>query len=615
MSFQFDLDDALKNSVVCQKRTGKYKQFTLVQGSRIVKGPYTEDRLSRLMARSVQLKKWKVPLIVHPNSEVLTSAVGPFVTYPNLAEGYPVESDPHTESFSSYSYRVLRRSGLIKLGDALKEKTTQGEIPWILEQMEDMLMALITIYLLDVGDTGLYNMLVDIPKRRIYLIDYDEVRGVDRINGETELFYFSRPPAKKIVDLWLPVARRVYSKVIQRLRLITEPEYAGAITEIMTKLSGWVSSSDGESSDKPGPHLIVIPQPEQPGNMGKMKFGGMFGGTLTYSGYPLDVIKSAVQKYIRRGQVEKAVISAVEMYRLVEVGGRAVQTNLFNRLAIIAGEDIGPANLPLVLAVLTTLDQDKRDIVEMIAMVHLLAGSEKTRIGSHLWRTYAVPEGVALARTKGVTVDTALSESDLGYLSDITSGKRKSPVAWKPSDPLEIQPYAEIFAKRLSEKDPNAVTWAAFFLEASKDKKVAPRGRRTKPIVILWEILEPLLGGPKEGHDLLRKFSMDLTEYRPFLMTAIAYVLFEPSRERHSLAEEIARIQETAAIWRASPALPQIRSGDYELTIDDFVIDKHTAAGSRQGKSRKEFVEEGALVVPNSSIYDLPVYAEIYRSS
>src|SRR6516162_10560953 len=85
------------------------------------------------------------------------------------------------------------------------------------------------------------------------------------------------------------------------------------------------------------------------GVKGKMQYGGYMGENTTFSGYAIDVVKSAMQKYIRRNMVEKALISMIELYRMPEVDGdaKSIQSNMFNRLAVIAAEDIGPSNVKL----------------------------------------------------------------------------------------------------------------------------------------------------------------------------------------------------------------------------------------------------------------------------
>src|SRR5438105_4031363 len=91
--------------------------------------------------------------------------------------------------------------------------------------------------------------------------------------------------------------------------------------------------------------------------IGKMKVGGPFGGSVTYNGHPFDEIVSAIQKYIRRGELEKAYYVTVEadLYSLVPAGtkdysnAKSRRTAFINRLRVILGEEIGIASPSLIL--------------------------------------------------------------------------------------------------------------------------------------------------------------------------------------------------------------------------------------------------------------------------
>ena len=66
------------------------------------------------------------------------------------------------------------------------------------------------------------------------------------------------------------------------------------------------------------------------------------------SGYRWDVVKSALQKYIRRGNVDMALKMTMEMYCFSFVkDGKRIMTNGLHRLQIIFLEDIGCGNLNL----------------------------------------------------------------------------------------------------------------------------------------------------------------------------------------------------------------------------------------------------------------------------
>jgi replication-associated recombination protein RarA len=58
------------------------------------------------------------------------------------------------------------------------------------------------------------------------------------------------------------------------------------------------------------------------------------GPQTTPGGYPVDEIKSALQKAIRRGREEDALHWCAKLYRVDP-------TNLWKRLHVIASEDIG----------------------------------------------------------------------------------------------------------------------------------------------------------------------------------------------------------------------------------------------------------------------------------
>ena len=269
-------------------------------------------------------------------------------------------------------------------------------------------------------------------------------------------------------------------------------------------------------------------------------------------------------------------------------------------------EDIGPANLPLVVAVLERIAQDQRDLTTMVAMVHLMCLSEKSRIGSHLWRTYTTPEGRAIAEKKGINVETTLTKEDIEYLATPST-------FWKPGDPEEIRPYAEIFYQRLQKRDPNAVAWASYYLQATEGKKVVPRNRRTNPAIVLWEMLATVM--PAYPVSVLQKAYFDSSEPRPFLMAGISWLLYNGMPLTKDQPFDRIDLNPAVVAWTNAEFLQMLLAGNYTFEVDDYVIDKHTAEGKRRGKDRKAFVEEGAVVTNVSKQYTNVVLEEIYRES
>lgn len=342
--------------------------------------------------------------------------------------------------------------------------------------------------------------------------------------------------------------------------------------------------------------------------IGKMVWKGLRGGTKTYSGIDFDIAKSAVQKYIRRNMPQKAILAAIELYRLSEVGGDPGVTNMYNRLAIIANEDIGPANLPLVLEVTRIVEAGDRDIARLATMVQLLAESPKTRMMSHAWRAYANPEGRVIAESLGIPVDTEFNESDIAYINE-----NKNSDLFVSTDPENIRPYILVFLKRLYEKDFNAYTWAYFFLEVAKDIKLAKRKKYLhgntrsttgKSDILLWKALSLILA--PEIHDILVEAYYNHTESRPFLQNGILSALYGVSYKKFD-------IEPAVEIWRQQPVLQEMLNGAYTLEIDPYVIDKHTRVGRGLGKNIQEFVDEGAIVIPQDPTFYNETLETIYK--
>jgi hypothetical protein len=78
------------------------------------------------------------------------------------------------------------------------------------------------------------------------------------------------------------------------------------------------------------------------------KINTKFRNEISVSGYEGNVVKSAIQKYIRRNNVEMALKMIMEIYCFEYLdGGKRIFTNGLHRLQIIFLEDIGCGNLEL----------------------------------------------------------------------------------------------------------------------------------------------------------------------------------------------------------------------------------------------------------------------------
>ena len=566
----------LSNYFVAQKRTGRNKQFVFYCGDKIYKGPYSKDKIYVILSRSETLKKWGTPLIVHP-----LEVEGDFLVYPNLAKDYAItEYEVNTESFTStvgnakqtHTYKVAKRVGLDKVNNVLETNF------WIYESV-DLLEAMAHLWILRVGDTGLFNILADPIKNTIHVIDYDEVLGSDR---DDSCFYFSKLPAKKFE--WYDRTKNMYSIVAEKLsRLGSDiPRVATAISLLM------------QYAAQPKSTLVVS---NTPAFLGKMEWHGLFGGTTTYSGFKLDEVKSGMQKYIRRGMVEKAQQCAIEIYRLREVtDNAAVMTNLYNRLKIIAVEDVSLAGYNTAMYSMHLINNVELNMDILLAIVESLARSKKTRICSHANASYCNPNGRAYAKTHGVKVMDPIVDKKYAELRAMQ----------KPFSEIEnetLRNCAIMLYKCLDEQDFNALTWYAEFIQINAKTKLryAYKGKRTTdPIVYLFEVLE--MFQKKEVVEIIRKAFFTLGDSKRndkwfFLIFAILSCIYELEYD------EGITLTHTADTNR-------LMRGEYNLVLDEYVYDKHTAKGAH--KSRKTFVTEGAHVNNEDPKYHIKELVNVY---
>jgi len=111
-------------------------------------------------------------------------------------------------------------------------------------------------------------------------------------------------------------------------------------------------------------------------------------------GFRLDILKSALQKYIRRSDYEKAIFCAGELDLFAEIsGGERIRTNFIHRLMIIFLEDIGLGGIALWPAIDERIDillkerkKDDRNREKEIQTIHelifILTSVPKLRIAS-----------------------------------------------------------------------------------------------------------------------------------------------------------------------------------------------------------------------------------------
>jgi replication-associated recombination protein RarA len=125
-----------------------------------------------------------------------------------------------------------------------------------------------------------------------------------------------------------------------------------------------------------------------------------WGGVQTVHGFAADELISALQKSIRRGLVENAVLVAYELF----ASGAEFEDQVWRRLEIISVEDVGlgRAEAPVIVRALEELrrgaTRESPDrLIYLVHAVRLLALSPKDRTSDEMatWVRRVVDEGAA----------------------------------------------------------------------------------------------------------------------------------------------------------------------------------------------------------------------------
>jgi len=537
----FTMDNILKLHHVGQLRTNKNKPFVIYCDKYVIKGPYKKyeenKRYRSIVYRNYYIKKWNVDFII-PSEGYITYENERYIVYPNLLYGCNYSVKSVKENFSNYTYEIVDGSELVSI-NKINIEEYKDKISLLVE-------SLVKMFILGTGDMNLRNILFNKHTKNIYIVDYDDTRDAVR---DDEYFYFNRYPSYK--NIWN--ANIYYNDIADKIeKIVIEDEILKNNKNYAIKLLRKYSSDIS--------YNINILKRDSTTSLGKMKIG--LWNSITFSGFSDDIIKSGLQKYIRRDIVDKAKMCSIEMYRFGEIeGGKGKVTNLYNRLDIIACEDIGPANWPLVKFVLESTDS--RDVRKLLELVELMCKSKKTRMMSWLNKKY-----------------NPLYYKSKEVLSD---------------DTIVLNRFKESIVK----KDYECFYYAHLYKDLTKNKKVTIKGsRRKNSMKFIWLNLENLYEDKnyKDYMICLENNYFTHTECNPFLNTALLSSIYW-----NSIKDDTTNISNNFT--------NDINIVNYILSIDDYVIDKHTKEGRRMGKDRNIFVLEGAKVEhQDMRFYDQDLY-------
>lgn len=268
--------------------------------------------------------------------------------------------------------------------------------------------------------------------------------------------------------------------------------------------------------------------------------------------YDSYVLLSALQKYIRRGETTLAQRVALKLWN-TQV--KPLVSALFNRLGVIANEDIGMANIDLCYTVCTYVADEIRDLDLLMGLIRLMCESEKTRLSEELWFVHG--------RNKLIEHEKFVSLGDSGE---------------KLIQAIDSKAYGLGFYHLYS----FLMNIKTIRSEKFHNKHSISKGKTKCPSAMLWAILSDRI--QEDVSDVLSRCYYSKSEKYPYIWTALMMAM------ESDLAVELIAVEGEKA-------------PDEEIVLLDYIYDKHTSIGKKMGRGFEYFMTEGIVLNKQSEAY------------
>ena len=329
--------------------------------------------------------------------------------------------------------------------------------------------------------------------------------------------------------------------------------------------------------------------------------------SISYNGYKLDILKSGMQKYLRRREFNKMIWCVSEIYLFhvfakTETEKRATKgiiSNLLNRLIIMLDEEMLFAECEkylLIRSYMEDFEQSNRgDFVCLYKICELMCGARMIRRNSDI-RGYWTPN-------KWPKVDNG-DGSDEYYFSK----------------------FKENFEKKNSE----CFLWMFKIFNKGEEGDIV-RYRRKENIYMIWEYLfdrkniknDPILQNCLEYR--FEEFKKKNRNERFIFLTASIDIAMYKGQEKNpnwfdcskKIKFDIGDLKKVNDIKYkiATDILHEVFGNWQKMEIDDYAIDMHTSAGRKMGKNKVDFIASGAVVFDEDKEYFEKEWRDCYNNA
>ena len=353
--------------------------------------------------------------------------------------------------------------------------------------------------------------------------------------------------------------------------------------------------------------------------------------SISYYGYKLDILKSALQKYLRRREETKMLWCLGEIYLFHVFAktqqekrcARGIITNLLNRIIIMMDEELLFAEWDRYLicrSLIERFEKSKReDFMALIKLCKLLCRSKLLRLNSDIrgyfdrgMRNWGIPKPKQHIKSL-----EEQSNNGFGFMKG--GGCGGNPTLKKVNQLRKVGDNEEVlldmanFIYYFDKKDPSCFYWVfeLFYKSKSGLIKNARRFKRNDGEYIIWAYLFQLSKG---NEYLLKYLQYKLEEY---------FVKTRGERLIWLTASVMAVMHKDNMDWGVEKMtfdidvsffdIYKVFQGREKLTIDDYAIDMHCSLGRKMGKNKVDFIKEGSVVVDEDKEYFVQEWRDMYN--
>lgn len=350
--------------------------------------------------------------------------------------------------------------------------------------------------------------------------------------------------------------------------------------------------------------------------LGEMRKIGVFN-SISYNGYKVDIMKSCIQKYLRRGEFNKGIYCLWELdlfkgyiYEVngKEYSGKGIRSNMRNRLLIMLGEDVDiDWKLWIKMGDWFNKWEEYRDNDDNIDRVYLmniykvLCDSKKSRMCSFIRASYG---------NDNMNIKNKYSKfySNIDEYIDNEEGK----LYYKKDDSDEFKRYISGFMGMLNKKDDRVFYW--FFKIWNYKGKIGKRGRRMKTRFVLLDIIKKCIDinniNLMKLYNIIEKWVINNNNSRDECwLWIMGLVRIYMNKDNIDWNENID--YELDMNMNDVNRLIKKNLDREKIEIDKYCIDMHCSEGRGKGMNGEDFWKEGGVVYNEGKVNEL--YKNIYR--